>query len=68
MKAGEYVNVPTGVLLFPKDLASPAPEAWIRRAYNLARRNVSDRGGHFPAMENGDLLVSDMQTFFRSYR
>jgi microsomal epoxide hydrolase len=68
LKAGEYVNVPTGVLLFPKDLASPPPETWIRRAYNLAQRNVSDRGGHFPAMENGDMLVSDMRTFFRSYR
>jgi pimeloyl-ACP methyl ester carboxylesterase len=68
LKAGEHIHVPTGVLLFPKDLASPAPEAWIRRSYNLARRNISDRGGHFPAMENGDLLVSDMQTFFRSYR
>jgi pimeloyl-ACP methyl ester carboxylesterase len=68
LKAGEYVSVPTGVLLFPKDLAVPPPESWIRRAYNLAQRNVSDRGGHFPAMENGDLLVSDMQAFFRSYR
>ncbi len=68
LKAGEYVNVPTGVLLFPNDLATPAPEAWIRRAYNLAQRNIADRGGHFPAMENGDMLVSDMRSFFRAYR
>jgi pimeloyl-ACP methyl ester carboxylesterase len=68
LKAGEYVNVPTAVLLFPNDLATPAPEAWIRRAYNLAQRNIADRGGHFPAMENGDMLVSDMRSFFRAYR
>ena len=68
LKAGEYVKVPTGVFLFPNDLASPAPEAWIRRSYNLAQRNISDRGGHFPAMENGELLTADMRAFFRRYR
>jgi len=53
---------------FPNDLTSPAPEAWIRRAYNLQQRNISPRGGHFPAMENGDMLVADMRAFFRRYR
>lgn len=68
LKPGEFVSVPTGVLLFPNDLTSPAPEAWIRRSYNLAQRNISDRGGHFPAMENGEMLTSDMRAFFRAYR
>lgn len=68
MKAGEFVHVPTGVLLFPNDLTSPAPETWIRRAYNLQQRNVSPCGGHFPAIENGDMLVADMRAFFRRYR
>ncbi|HKS20135.1 MAG TPA: epoxide hydrolase [Bradyrhizobium sp.] len=69
LKAGEYVNVPTGVLLFPDDLPSPAPpEGWIRRSYNLTRRNMADRGGHFPAMENGELLVADMRAYFAAYR
>ena len=39
-----------------RSCGSPAPEAWIRRSYNLAQRNISDRGGHFPAMENGEML------------
>ena len=68
LKPGDFVRVPTAVLLFPNDIASPAPESWIRRAYNLAQRNISDRGGHFPAMENGDKLVADMRGFFRGYR
>ena len=68
LKAGEHVEVPTGVLLFPNDLAAPAPEAWIRRSYHLAQRNISDRGGHFPAMEHGDMLTADMRAFFRTYR
>ena len=68
LKPGEFVQVPTAVFLFPNDLSSPAPEAWIRRSYNLAQRHVSDRGGHFPAMENGEMLVADMTTFFARYR
>lgn len=68
LKPGEFVQVPTGVLLFPNDLFPPAPESWTRRSYNLTRRNVSARGGHFPAMENGEMLVDDMRTFFRDYR
>jgi len=27
-----------------------------------------DEGGHFPAMEVPDLLVSDIRKFFRQYR
>jgi len=68
LKAGEHVKVPTGVLLFPNDLAAPAPEAWIRRSYHLVQRNVSDRGGHFPAMEHGEMLAADMGAFFRTFR
>jgi microsomal epoxide hydrolase len=68
LKAGEFVNVPTGVLLFPNDIYQPVPEAWIRRAYNLTQRNISDRGGHFPAMENGEMLTVDIRRFFRGYR
>lgn len=68
LKPGEFVRVPTAVFLFPNDLSSPAPEAWIRRSYNLVQRHVSDRGGHFPAMENGEMLVADMTKFFAQYR
>ena len=69
LNAGEHVKVPTAVLLFPDDVPSPAPpEGWIRRAYNLTRRNVADRGGHFPAMENGDMLAADMRSFFAAFR
>jgi pimeloyl-ACP methyl ester carboxylesterase len=68
LKPGEFVQVPTGVLLFPNDLFPPAPESWTKRSYNLVRRNVSAQGGHFPAMENGEKLVDDMRAFFRDYR
>jgi microsomal epoxide hydrolase len=68
LEAGEYVKVPTGVLLFPNDVVAPPPEQWIRRSYNLVKRDVADRGGHFPAMENGEMLTADMRAFFGNYR
>lgn len=69
LRPGEYVNVPTGVLLFPDDLPNPIPpESWIRRAYNLTRRKVAERGGHFPAMENCEMLATDMRSYFGAYR
>jgi microsomal epoxide hydrolase len=68
LEADEFVEVPTRVLLFPRDVVEPPPEEWIRRCYNLVKRDVSDCGGHFPALEQGDLLVADMQAFFRDYR
>ena len=68
LKPGEFVRVPTGVFLFPNDIARPAPESWVRRAFNVQHRRDHASGGHFPAMENGDLLVEDMRGFFRAYR
>ena len=68
LKPGERVGVPTGLCLFPEDLLAPAPRAFVERAYNVAHYRVADSGGHFPAMENGPVLVEDMRQFFRGYR
>ena len=68
LQPGEFVQVPTGVFLFPNDIAHPAPDSWVRRAFNVRHRRDHTSGGHFPAMENGDLLVGDMREFFRAYR
>jgi pimeloyl-ACP methyl ester carboxylesterase len=68
LKAGEKVDVPTGLYLFPNDLIPPPPESWNRRVYNLTHRRDGKKGGHFAAFENGPLLVEDMRAFFRNYR
>ena len=68
LKAGEYVERADRRAAVSERSVPPAPEAWIRRSYNLAQRNISDRGGHFPAMENGEMLTADMRAFFRGYR
>ena len=66
---GEKVQVPTGFLLFPKDIATPPPNAWLARSYaNIVQRNDSPDGGHFAAFEKGELFANDIREFFRAYR
>jgi pimeloyl-ACP methyl ester carboxylesterase len=68
LKAGEKIDVPTGLFLFPNDLIPPPPESWNRRVYNVTHRRDGLSGGHFAVFENGPLLVDDMREFFRNYR
>jgi pimeloyl-ACP methyl ester carboxylesterase len=60
-------TAPTGVAVFPREIASP-----IRRLAELSNNIVHwsefDRGGHFAAMEEPDLLVDDIREFFRRFR
>ena len=68
LPAGQRVEVPTGMLLFPQDLSVPPPDRWIRRAYNLVHRRDAPSGGHFAALENGPLFVEDVRNYFRRFR
>ena len=63
----ERVEVPTGCAVFPGEIIS-MPEAWARNLYNVTRYTTFDRGGHFAAMEEPDLLVDDIRAFFRTVR
>jgi len=63
----ERIEVPTAVALFPKELAQP-PREWIERAYNVQRWTEMPKGGHFAALEQPELLVEDIRTFFRPLR
>ena len=60
-------EVPAGVAIFPKDLALP-PREWAERSLRVERWTEMPRGGHFAAMEEPDLLVEDLRTFFRPLR
>jgi pimeloyl-ACP methyl ester carboxylesterase len=65
---GAPVTLPTGVANFPKEIFSP-PRRWAERTYtDLRRWTVYDRGGHFAALEEPDLLVEDIREFFRPLR
>ena len=59
--------VPTAVAVFPRDIAVPIRRL-AERNHNIVRWTEFDRGGHFAAMEEPDLLVGDLRDSFRPCR
>jgi epoxide hydrolase len=62
-----YVSVPTGVAVFPKEIFR-IPRAYAEARFNVQRYTRFDRGGHFAALEEPDLLIADIRDFFREVR
>ena len=67
MEQGERVEAPTGVALFPQDIARP-PREWAERSFNLGRWTEMTKGGHFAALEEPQMLAEDIRAFFRPLR
>ncbi len=66
-RAPERVEVPTGVARYPKEMFR-FPRSWVERRYNVTYWSEMPRGGHFAAMEEPELFVDDVRTFFRTVR
>ncbi len=62
-----FIEQPTGVARYPKEPLR-WPRSWIERQYNVTHWTAMPRGGHFAAMEQPELFVDDLRTFFRSCR
>jgi len=60
-------TAPTAVASFPGDPQIPLRHK-AERTENIVRWTELDRGGHFAAMEEPDLLVDDVRAFFRELR
>lgn len=66
---GEKITVPTGVALFPADLVNARPPRSIaERDYNIVHWTEMPKGGHFAALEQPELFLNDVRTFFRQVR
>ncbi|HTR43895.1 MAG TPA: epoxide hydrolase [Pseudomonadales bacterium] len=62
------VSIPVAVSVFPDELY-PAPRSWTERAYpQLIYYKKHDKGGHFAAWEQPELLSEDIRAGFRSLR
>jgi pimeloyl-ACP methyl ester carboxylesterase len=62
------VTIPVAVSAFPDELYQ-APRSWAERAYpKLIYYNKLDKGGHFPAWEQPQLLSEEVRAAFRSLR
>jgi epoxide hydrolase len=64
----EISDVPTGLALFPAEMGQPIRKLAERENTNIIHWSEFDRGGHFAAMEEPDLLIEDVREFFRLVR
>src|SRR5947199_2776812 len=66
--APKNIPIPTAVSAFP-DEPYQAPRSWTEKAYpKLIHYNKLDKGGHFAAWEQPELLVTDLRAAFKSLR
>jgi len=65
----KQITIPYAISVFPDELYQ-APQSWAERAYpdNLIHYNRLDRGGHFAAWEQPQLLSDELRTAFRPLR
>ena len=62
------VKIPVVVSAFPDELYQ-APRSWAEKAYpNMIYYKKHNKGGHFAAWEQPELLVNDIREGFRSLR
>ena len=62
------VNVPIAVSAFPDELYQ-APRSWVERAYpKLIHFNKVEKGGHFAAWEQPEILTAELRAGFKSLR
>ncbi|MBO0680282.1 alpha/beta fold hydrolase [Mycolicibacterium sp. S2-37] len=61
------VGLPTGVASFPKEIIR-MPRHWCEDSYHITHWTDMPRGGHFAALEQPDLFVEDVRTFFDTVR
>ena len=65
---GDVITVPTGYAQFPREILKPPRSAAERVFKNIRRWSVMEKGGHFAALEQPDLLAREVSAFFRELR
>ena len=66
--APKNVTIPVAVSAFPEDIDVP-PKSWAEKAYpNLFFYNKHDKGGHFAAWEQPELITADLRAAFKTLR
>jgi pimeloyl-ACP methyl ester carboxylesterase len=62
------VTIPVAITAFPDELYQ-APRTWVVQAYpKLIYYNKVDKGGHFAAWEQPELLTTELRASFQSFR
>ncbi len=64
----DTVDVPTGCSVFARELPRPSRRWAARRFVDIRHWGEPPRGGHFAALEEPALFVSELRAFFRLVR
>ena len=64
------IEVPAGFAVFANEFMTEGtpPAELADRTYQVTRWTELDRGGHFPALEEPELLAEELRAFFRPLR
>jgi microsomal epoxide hydrolase len=65
---GEAIAVPTGYAQFPREILKPPRHVAARVFKDIRRWSVMEKGGHFAALEQPELLAREVRAFFRELR
>ena len=60
----DYVKIPVGLGLFPKDIGGIPPREFAERTLNVQHWKEMSRGGHFTAWEEPEMMAEDIRKFF----
>jgi pimeloyl-ACP methyl ester carboxylesterase len=64
----DTVDVPAGCVVWPKDVPRPSRRWAARRYTDIRSWREPARGGHFAALEQPELFVEDLRSFFGTVR
>jgi pimeloyl-ACP methyl ester carboxylesterase len=62
------IKVPTAIAIFPAEMSPWPPKSYLDRMFNVKQLTVMSKGGHFAALEQPDLLMTDIIKFARLLR
>lgn len=61
--AGTRVSVPIGIAAFPDPVFLPTLRSYAEKTYNVVHWSEMQRGGHFAALEQPELMLADLRAF-----
>ena len=65
---GGAIKVPTGYVQFPKEIFRPPRSVAARTYTDIRRWTVEEKGGHFAALEQPEVLAREIKAFFAPLR
>lgn len=60
---GTRVRAPMGAAVFPDPVFIPPPRSFVEKTYDVIHWTEMPRGGHFAALEEPELMLSDLRAF-----